>query len=203
MAPPAPKPVRATATTTTLTSGSCCASASAPRSLSPGSPAAPPRTAGCGSPGSLTLAPFPYPLASTRGAPRLANQRTLVFREAEHALAENIAQDLRGARAGPAAPGQGRVEGPLPLVGGPGARRLHLGVRADHLRRHLGQILVHLAPEELGGGALGPGHDALQDSRETPVAVELQAPLGDAQARDLLAHHRVLGCRAPALPRPP
>src|SRR6185503_18585422 len=85
------------------------------------------------------------------------------------------------------------VELPLALVGRPLAARRDLRVRADYLGGHLGQLLVHLAPEELRRRALGPRRLALEDPGEAPVSVELQAALGDGEARELLAEHRVRG----------
>src|SRR5712692_8233287 len=86
-------------------------------------------------------------------APSVMTVASSVLGEAEDALAQNVAQDLRGAGADAAPAGEKGVELPLPVVGREGARLGDLRVRADRLARHVGQLLVDLAPEELGGRA--------------------------------------------------
>src|SRR5712692_2785623 len=113
---------------------------------------------------------------------------TSVLGQAEDALTQNIAEYLRGARANAAAPREKRVELPLAVVGRERARRRDLGVRSDDLRGHVGQVLVHLAPEELRRRPFRPRRLAAQDLGEAAVAVELEAALGDGEARDSLPH---------------
>src|SRR6266498_901838 len=100
-----------------------------------------------------------------------------VLGQAEDALAQDIAEDLRGAGANTAAAREQRVELPLALVGRQGARCRDLRVGPDHLRGYIRQVLVHLAPEELGRRAFRPRRFAAQDLGEAAVAVELQAAL--------------------------
>src|SRR3970282_3037194 len=116
-----------------------------------------------------------------------------VLGKSEHPLAQDGAEELRRAGADPAAAGDQRVELPLAVVRGERARRGDLRVGPDDLGGDVGQLLVHLAPEELGGRALGPRVRALEDPGETAVAVELETALGDLESRDLLAEHGVLG----------
>src|SRR5215472_8135416 len=101
-----------------------------------------------------------------------------VFREAEDALAEDVAEDFRGACADAAAAREETVELPLAFVGRPLARRRDLRVRPDHLGGDLREILIHLTPEELGRRSLRPRRLAAQDAGEAAVAVELQTSLG-------------------------
>src|SRR4029453_4546223 len=54
-----------------------------------------------------------------------------VLGQAEYALAEDIAENLRGAGADTAAPGEENVEFPLAVVGREGARGGDLRVQAD------------------------------------------------------------------------
>src|SRR3990172_578085 len=116
-----------------------------------------------------------------------------VLGKSEHPLAQDVAEDLRRAGADAAAAGDQRVELPLAVVRGERARRGDLRVGRDDWGGDVGQLLVHLAPEELGGRALGPRVRALEDPGETAVAVELETALGDLKSRDLLAEHGVLG----------
>src|ERR1043166_5772887 len=102
-----------------------------------------------------------------------------VLREAEHALAQDVAQDLGGARADAAAAREQAVELPFPLVRRVRGAGGELRVGADDLGGELGQLLVELAPEELGGRALRSRRAAAQDLGEAAVAVELQHPLPD------------------------
>src|SRR2546429_9584828 len=80
---------------------------------------------------------------------------------------------------------------PTPIVRRPGRAGGDLRVRTDHLSGGLRQVLVHLAPEELGGRALWPGCAPAQDVRQAPVAVELERLLAGPEAGDLLAHDGV------------
>src|SRR3990172_3900719 len=81
--------------------------------------------------------------------------RSSVLRQPQDALPQNVFQDLGGAGSDRAGPRQQAVVRPLPLVRGPGALR-DLDGRSQDLRRQLGQLLIHLAPGELGGGPLAP-----------------------------------------------
>src|SRR5919197_3518378 len=96
-----------------------------------------------------------------------------VFRQAEHALAEDVLEDLRGAGTDAARPREQLVELPLALVGCPAAPG-DLRVGPDHLGSRQRQLLVQVAPEELGGRALGARCAAPQDLGEAAIAVELQ-----------------------------
>src|SRR5205814_955824 len=116
---------------------------------------------------------------------------TLVLRQAEDAFGEDVAQDLGRAGADATRAGQQLVELPLAVVRRPRRLAGDLRIGADHLGGDVGQLLVHLAPEELRGRALGPGRAAAQDLGETAVPVELERLLGDPQRRDLLAEDRV------------
>src|SRR5262245_50735902 len=116
-----------------------------------------------------------------------------VFRQAQHALAEDVAEDLGGARPDSAPPREQTVELPLALVRRPLAAARDLRVRADHLGGHFGQLLVHLAPEQLRGRALRARRLALEDLGEAAVAVELEDALLGTQLGDLLPQHRIVG----------
>src|SRR5262245_34364653 len=81
----------------------------------------------------LSRGSAPWTSRPTRPGPpgERAPVRPLVFRQPEHALAQDVAQDLRGAGADAAAAGEEAIELPLPLVRGPGAARGDLRVRSD------------------------------------------------------------------------
>src|SRR5512143_2333363 len=111
-----------------------------------------------------------------------------VLGQAEHALAQDVAQDLGGAGADAAAAREQAVELPLALVGRVRAARLDLRVGSDDLGGQLGQLLVEQAPEELGGGALRPRRAAAQDLGEAAVAVELWHPVAGRLRAVLPAH---------------
>src|SRR6266705_1292319 len=89
-------------------------------------------------------------------------RRALVFGQAEHALGEDVAEDLRGAGADTARPREQLVELPLAPVRRPRRAVRDLRVRADYFGGDVRQLLVDLAPEELRGGALGPRRAAAQ-----------------------------------------
>src|SRR5438034_6747293 len=116
---------------------------------------------------------------------------TLVLGEAEQALGEDVTEDLRGPGADAARSREELVELPLALVRRPRGAVRDLRIRADHLGGDLREVPVHLAPEELGGRALGPGRAAAQDVREASIAVEREGLLADPEPRDLLPHVRV------------
>src|SRR5207247_623716 len=80
-----------------------------------------------------------------------------VLREAEHALAQDVLEDLGRSGADAARAGEQFVELPLPVVGRPLGALRDLGVRPDDLGGRERQVRVELAPEELGGRALGAG----------------------------------------------
>src|SRR5215467_8229220 len=120
----------------------------------------------------------------------------LVLRQAEHALGEDVAKNLGGPGADPAAAGQQLVELPLAVVRRPRGAVGDLRVRSDDLRGDVRQLLIELAPEELRGRALGPGRAAAQDLREAPVAVELERLLADPEGGQLLTQDWIF---APAL----
>src|SRR5439155_21694605 len=109
-----------------------------------------------------------------------------VFRQAEHALAEDVLENLRRAGTDAARAREQLVELPLALVGRPRPAR-DLRVRPDHLRGRQRQLLVEMAPEEFGRRALRSRRAAFQDLGEAAVAVELQRLLADPQLGDLLA----------------
>src|SRR6266566_1697131 len=112
---------------------------------------------------------------------------TLVLRQAEHAFGEDVAEDLGRAGADATRAGQQLVELPLAVVRRPRRLAGDLRIGADHLGGDVGQLLVHLAPEELRGRALGPGRAAAQDLGEAPVAVELERLLADPERGELLS----------------
>src|SRR5204862_2287331 len=110
---------------------------------------------------------------SARSASRASSSGLAsVLRQAQHALGEDVAEDLRRPGADAAGSREELVELPLALVGRPWGAVRDLRVRADHLRRDLRELLVQPAPEELRRRALGAGLATLQDAREAPVAVE-------------------------------
>src|SRR5688572_19305466 len=96
-----------------------------------------------------------------------------VLRQAQDALAQDVAEDLGGAGADTAAAREQLVELPLPVVGRPLRAVRDLRIRPDHLGGGERQLLVELAPEELGGRAFGARLPAAQDLRQAAIAVEL------------------------------
>src|SRR5262249_22068928 len=121
-----------------------------------------------------------------------------VLRESEHALAEDVAEDFRGAGADTASARQQLVKLPLSLVGRPRRTGSDLRVWAQDLSGHQGQLLIYLAPVELGRRTLRTGGATRQKLGEARVAMELQRLLADVDPGDLLAEQRIAGL-APTL----
>src|SRR5919204_5088217 len=119
-----------------------------------------------------------------------------ILRQAEHALAEDVLEDLGGARADAARAREQLVEFPLPVVGRPRRALGDLRVGADDLGGRERELLVELAPEELGRRALGPGLTAAQDFGEAAIGAHLQRLLPDPERRRLLADERVAAAAA-------
>src|SRR5512145_381742 len=122
--------------------------------------------------------------------PRLGVESS-VLGQAQHALAQDVAEDLGGAGADTAAAGEQLVEHPLAIVGRPRRALGDLRVRADDLRGRQRQLLVELAPEQLGRRALRAWLAAAQDPGQAAIAVELQRLLADPQLGELLPYHGI------------
>src|SRR5215216_5434549 len=91
----------------------------------------------------------------------------VALRQPEHALGDDVALNLAGARLDGVA---ARAEvGVLP---GAAVEVLELAVGAEYLLRGLLRPLVHLAPVELLDGALGAGDVGLAQGRSSAVGVE-------------------------------
>src|SRR5919108_5953602 len=114
-----------------------------------------------------------------------------VLWQAEHALAQDVLEDLGGAGADAAGAREQLVELPLPVVGRPRRALADLRVGPDDLGGGARQLLVELAPEELRGRALGAGLAAAQNLGEAAIRVHLQRLLADPERGQLLAHERV------------
>src|SRR6186997_910998 len=91
-------------------------------------------------------------------------------REAEHALGNDVAEHLGGARLDGVAAAAELLE--LPVAARLAVHQLRL--RAVQLERELGETLVLLRPVELDAGALGAGNAGLHEARQRAVVRQLQ-----------------------------
>src|SRR4249920_2485757 len=89
-----------------------------------------------------------------------------ILGEPEHALTQDVLENLGGAGADAAAAGQQLIELPLAVVGRPLRPFRDLRIGPDHLGGGERELLVELAPEQLGGGTLGARLSAAQDLGE-------------------------------------
>src|SRR5919201_6361727 len=92
-----------------------------------------------------------------------------ILRQAEHALAHDVLEDLGRARANAARAREQLVEFPLPVIGRPRRALGDLGIRTNDLGGRKRQLLVELAPEQLGRRALGAGLTAAQDFGQAAI----------------------------------
>src|SRR5215204_3620865 len=107
------------------------------------------------------------------------------LRQAEHALGDDVLEDLGGAALD-------RVRARAQEAVGPGRVPGH-AVLAEDVHRQLGERLVDLAPLPLRQRALGTGNAALHDLREPAPGVQAQQLHLDRELGDALADQRVVG----------
>src|SRR6266571_4498161 len=127
----------------------------------------------------------------------------LPFREAEHALADDVLLDLRRA-----ALDRVRARAEERVVPEPAVHRAvralrELRVGPLDLHRELLELLMRLHPAHLARGRLRTGQLPAQEARDRARAGEPQALRVDPELRELLAHDRALGDDAPVLLHPP
>src|SRR6478609_6032572 len=103
-------------------------------------------------------------------------------RKAEHALGDDVAQDL--ARAG-----LDRVAARAELLIAPVA----VVLAAEDLHRELRQPLVLLRPVQLRAGALWPGDAGLHELRQRAVVRQLERLQFDPLLRDAVTDERIVG----------
>src|SRR5438045_3240586 len=130
---------------------------------------------------------------------RRCSASPLALRQAEHALADDVLLNLRGASFDRVrARAEERVL-PAPAVQRPLGALHELGVRPLDLHRELLQLLVRLDPPHLAGGSLGARDLALEQLGDGARPQILQRLGVDPELRQLLAHDGVLRDHAPAL----
>src|SRR5215210_127434 len=107
------------------------------------------------------------------------------LRQAEHALGDDVLEDLGGAALN-------RVRERAQQAVGPG-RITGRAVLAEDVHGQLGERLVDLAPLPLRQRALGARHAALHDVGEPAPGVQAQQLDLDGELCDALADQRVIG----------
>src|SRR5205823_7277948 len=121
--------------------------------------------------------------APARGAPagaRRTRSPSAAARKPEHALGDDVAQDLRRPRLDRVAAGAELLE--LPVAVAPGELLV-----AEELERELRQALVRLRPDEFRRRAFGPGNARLQERRQGAVVGVLEPLQLDPVAGDEVA----------------
>src|ERR687896_2313115 len=106
------------------------------------------------------------------------------LRQAEHALGDDVLEDLRGAALDRIGAGAEEAIGPGRLPGG--------AVLAQHVDRELSKRLVDLGPLPLGERALWSRHPALHDLSEPAPGIQPQQLDLDRELAEPLPHHRVV-----------
>src|SRR5215469_5360786 len=114
-----------------------------------------------------------------RSSSSIGNLPALALRQPQHALAQDVAEHLRGPGANAAGLGEELVVGPVAVGGRAGRPFQELTVEAQEPAPRLRQLLVELAPEELRGRPLRPRLAPAQDLGQAPVGVELEDLLAD------------------------
>src|SRR3954469_5951556 len=128
-----------------------------------------------------------------------AKSMSTSLRQAEDALGDDVAQDLRRPRLDRVA-----ARPQLPVLPEPVPRRLRAGdlrVQAEHRLGQRGQPLVRLAPGQLHPRTLRARDAGLQQCRQRPVVGEAQRLHLDPLACDGVADHRIVGGPATVGPR--
>src|SRR5918995_3110758 len=95
------------------------------------------------------------------------------LRQAEHALGDDVLEDLGGAALD-------RVTAGAQQLVAPGAAGLE-GLRADDVGRKLRELLVRVRPDPLEQRALGTGLAVLLDRRQAAVSGQPQRPRAQVQ----------------------